>query len=221
MRGLWRLQQASWRCSQVAGGVRRRVRTGVALTFDDGPDPVFTPQVLDVLGEHGVPGTFFFVGALADEHPDLVRRAVDEGHAVGSHTQTHPDLGPLDHATLCRQIDDGRGAVSKAGGRRTDLFRPCKGHVDWTVARALRSTGVEAWLWTKEPRDWHPDTTADQIVARLARLRDGDVVLLHDGLEQPLDARASDRSATVAALPAVIESARAGGVTFSALGDDR
>jgi len=203
-------------------GVRAReglpvAEDAVALTFDDGPDPDFAPAFLDELRRLGIVATFFVVGRRTRARPDLVRRALDEGHAVGSHSDTHPDPWTLPLGRLTREYRRGREAAEAALDRRVRLFRPPKGYMDGTGAAAMLGAGVRPWLWTVDPGDWRPDITTDEILAGLDGLAGGDVVLLHDALEAPLAPSALDRSATLAALPAIAELAAGRGLRFTTL----
>lgn len=192
-------------------------RGAVALTFDDGPDPIYTSQVLDVLAEAQVPATFFLVGRRAVAQPGLVRRMLAEGHAVGSHSRSHPDPSKHGVRQLVCDYGSGRRMVESVTGVRGALFRPPMGNVDWPSAMAIRCSRVIAWLWTRDPSDWVPGRRRQDIVDALADLHGGDVVLLHDGIELPRAAAARDRSATVAALPEVIAAARSRGLSFVTL----
>ncbi len=189
----------------------------VALTFDDGPDPDFAPAFLDELRRLDAVATFFVVGHRARARPDLVRRARDEGHAVGSHSDTHPEPWTVPLRALSRDYRRGREAAEAALGRRVQLFRPPKGYVDGPGAAAMAAAGVRPWLWTVDPEDWRPDVTPDEIVRGLDGVRSGDVVLLHDAIEGPLAPSALDRSATLAALPAIVDLVRARGLRFTTL----
>jgi peptidoglycan-N-acetylglucosamine deacetylase len=186
---------------------RRQVpRPGTfALTFDDGPDPRFTPQILDLLAERGAVATFFMVGSSAEEHPELVRRAVDEGHGLGSHTWSHPELPGLSFAELLRECRRGRRAAERAAGRPVADYRPPKGHWDGRGAAVATALRLRPWIWTRDPRDWEAEASAEGIVAALEPLASGDVVLLHDGIYSPPDPAARDRSATVAALGPLLD----------------
>lgn len=196
----------------AAAGVHHRIPgPGVAFTFDDGPDPIYTPQVLDVLRDLNAVATFFVVGASAAAHPQLIRRMIDEGHAIGSHTTSHTDLWTLTTAQVHEEVRSGHQTLEEVAGRRTDLFRPPKGHVDLRVVRAARRCGLRPWLWTIDPTDWAPETTADDITAAV-RPGAGDVVLLHDGMYGAVAPSAVDRSQTVAALPALVEDIRGRGL---------
>jgi peptidoglycan/xylan/chitin deacetylase (PgdA/CDA1 family) len=189
----------------------------VALTFDDGPDPVYTPRVLDVLGELGVRATFFCVGDRVAEHPDVVRRMVAEGHVVGSHTATHPDLPPLGVAQLRDEVRRGHEALGAVVDGPPPLFRPPHGDLGLRTGAVARAYGLRTWLWTVDPQDWRPGVQADELVAGCEPAGPGDVVLLHDGLEQPWAPEALDRSATVEALAGIVASVRAKGLTFAGL----
>jgi peptidoglycan/xylan/chitin deacetylase (PgdA/CDA1 family) len=188
--------------------------TAVALTFDDGPHPEWTPRVLDLLAATGVRATFFVVGHRVREYPDLVRRIRREGHVLGSHSATHPDARRLGVRSLIRDYAEGRAALEAVVGGPVALFRPPNGTVDLKGAAVMRWLGLVPLLWTVDPEDWHPDTTTAQIAARAATAGAGEIVLLHDGLERPLAARALDRSATVEALPQVIDTVRERGLGF-------
>ena len=184
----------------------------MALTFDDGPHPEFTPEVLRVLAEHDVRATFFVVGGRVREHPELVRRIRQEGHLLGSHSATHPDARRLAVRRLHADYADGRAALEEVVGDPVALFRPPNGTLDLKGAAVVRQLGLVPWLWNVDPQDWHPDTGEGDIVARCSRARAGDVVLLHDGLERPLAPRALDRGATVRALPRIIRELRERGL---------
>jgi peptidoglycan/xylan/chitin deacetylase (PgdA/CDA1 family) len=184
----------------------------VALTFDDGPDPEFTPQVLDVLAAHRATATFFLVGRRVRRHPELVRRILGAGHAIGSHTFAHRDGRAATWPELARDVWWGRRALEEVAGRSVPAFRPPTGYYGGRVGLAAAVSGVRPWLWTADPADWRPGITAEAIVADLGPLGGGDVVLLHDGIENPLAPEAEDRSATVSALPHIIAAARERGL---------
>lgn len=201
----------------VAGSVRRTGPGAVALTFDDGPRPGSTDRVLDVLAELDVRATFFCVGRNVEQHPALVRRARAEGHAVGSHSFTHPDPERTPLRFLAADYRRGRAAVEDALGEEVRLFRPPRGYLDLPRAVQLRLRRTRPTLWTVDPRDWHPDAQREAVARVAGEAASGDVVLLHDWVEQPWDDRALDRSGTVTALPAVVAAVRARGLTFAAL----
>lgn len=216
---MWAVQRGIHRAALLVSRTRRNVDSpdAVALTFDDGPDPVHTPRVLDELARLAIPATFFVVGRRADAHPALIRRMVDEGHAVGSHSFSHPEPWRLPLHALTDDYARGRASVERAAGRTIELFRPPKGFVDPVGAVAMTRLGVRPWLWTIDPEDWEPDTAAGSIVAGVHDLGGGDVVLLHDGIEAPLAPGALDRRATGEALAGISAIARERSLRFVAL----
>lgn len=215
MRGTWRVAEARRRALQVLAGAQRRVPWDVALTFDDGPSPEYTPRLLDLLRELDVPATFFVLGEHARAHPELVRRMRAEGHGVGSHSRSHASFASSDAATIAAEIEGGLVDVQLVLGRRTKLFRPPNGHVDLRVAAAMRRARLDSWLWTVDAEDYVPGQSVDHIVDRCRNLRDRDVVLLHDGMAGVPDAR--DRTVTLEAVPRIVELARARDLDFVAL----
>lgn len=181
----------------------------IYLTFDDGPDRVHTPQVLDVLARYRARATFFQVGRLIVEHPDLTRRVVAEGNEVGNHTWSHPDLSTLDREELATELNATSTALEDILGRAPTLFRPPYGRMSSTTREDAAIAGLETVLWHVDPSDW--DTPgADAVVSRvLTEVEPGSVVLLHDG--------GGDRSQTVAALDEILLELSARGFDFPAL----
>ena len=170
------------------------------LTFDDGPDPKFTPQVLDVLAEAGVQARFYCVGRRALAWPEIVRRVAAEGHMVGSHTMTHPDLSKLDPFAAMSNIRAGKRAVEKALGEPVPRFRAPFGHLGVSGRIALAALRLEHDHWDLDAEDWAPDVEASALFAKIRHLGPDAVVLLHDGAESPADPAGLDRSQTVEAL---------------------
>jgi peptidoglycan-N-acetylglucosamine deacetylase len=207
-----------WTIKDGLARVSRRVAAGeVALTFDDGPHPTSTGPILDILSELQVRATFFCVGRNAQAHPDLVRRILAEGHAVGSHSLSHPHPRNIALSDLVVEYDAGRRAVAQAADADIRLFRPPHGHISFRSAVMLRRERLFPWLWTVDPQDWRPGVSSGEVASVAGAARSGDVVLLHDWVEQPLAPEAQDRSATVAALPRVIQSARDRGLRLTTL----
>lgn len=172
----------------------------IALTFDDGPDPQWTPQVLDVLRKYHAHATFFVVGARVNEHPELVRRILAEGHEIGSHTFTHADLATLPTWQRNLELALARNAIVGATGQQATLFRPpfssnpgAVTEADLAALRDAAHAGHIAVLADLDTRDWHrPGVGAIVAAATPQPGGEGAVVLMHDG--------GGDRSETVAAL---------------------
>jgi len=189
-----------------------RVERAVALTFDDGPSPTYTPRILAVLRRLRVRASFFVVGYLADAYPQLVTRERRQGMAVGNHTYNHPEVPPFDRLPkrlLKDEIALGVQSLARLG-IRARLFRPPGGSSSPAVVHAAAALDERVVLWSVDPGDWRPGATARAIVARvLSKLRPGSIVILHDG--------GGDRSATVAALPALVRRIRQRGLRLVAL----
>ncbi len=201
-------------------GVRRSVGADeIALTFDDGPDAQRTPAVLERLDDLGVLATFFVVGQHARNAPEIVRRIVEAGHAVGSHSWSHPEPWTLEFAALRREYRDGRHALEDVLGRAVHLFRPPKGFVSLQGALAMRSAGVHPWLWTIDPGDWRPGVTSGALADALAPVGGGSVVLLHDTLVDPIEPGCLDRSPTLDAVAWIVSRARERGLRLTTLPD--
>jgi glycosyltransferase involved in cell wall biosynthesis/peptidoglycan/xylan/chitin deacetylase (PgdA/CDA1 family) len=180
-------------------------RREAALTLDDGPDPVYTPKLLDVLASFGVRSTFFLVGEKAKQHPELVTRIVNEGHELGSHSYSHPDFGQLTMAGALKEIDATREVLSQWSDRPAKrLFRPPYGRVCVASTAAPWLRGETVVLWNVDYKDYLAEEPID-ITAKLSRRRpqSGDIVLYH-----------GHNPAALAALPAVLESAYEDGVSF-------
>jgi peptidoglycan/xylan/chitin deacetylase (PgdA/CDA1 family) len=180
----------------------------VALTFDDGPWPHTTDQILTILTRRRAPATFFVVGRQVERYPELVRRELAAGMALGSHSYSHPQ--PFDRLPVARirnEIAQGRRTLQPLGVRPVG-FRPPGGAASSAVVPTAQEFGDRTVLWSVDPADWQPGVTADQLVHRvLAAARPGAIVLLHDG--------GGNRSATVAALPAIIDGLRRRGLTLT------
>jgi cellulose synthase/poly-beta-1,6-N-acetylglucosamine synthase-like glycosyltransferase/peptidoglycan/xylan/chitin deacetylase (PgdA/CDA1 family) len=197
--------------------VRMPDRT-VVLTFDDGPDPTWTPLVLDVLGRHRVPGTFFVLGSEVLQHPDIVRRQVAEGHELGNHTFTHPDLTTMTSWQQRWQLNQTQLALVGVTGRTTTIMRPpysfsnvSLDDVSWQLVREAHDDGYVTVLADLDSRDWERPG-ADAIVRNsIPRDGRGAVVLLHDA--------GGDRAQTVAALDRLIPALKAKGYRFTTLHD--
>ena len=177
----------------------------IALTFDDGPSE-YTGALLDILAQEGVKATFFCVGKNVLERPKLVRRAVEEGHLVGTHSFSHKNLLGCLPAVSRAEIRAGAQTLEKVLGTRPLWFRPPYGmRYPWTLMQA-RSEGLSTALWCNCPRDWQ--CPGSKTIARrvINNLRFGDVVLLHDG--------GGDRSQTLEAVRCIIRVLRGRGYKF-------
>ncbi|MYU25321.1 polysaccharide deacetylase family protein [Streptomyces sp. SID8352] len=181
--------------------VTGRGRT-MMLTFDDGPDPRYTPEILDTLAEHRVRATFFVCGEMAEWNRDLLARMADEGHVVGNHTWSHPLLTGLTRRRVQSEMERTSEIVEKAYGEPPRWFRAPYGAWNRTVFRIGADLGMEPLAWTVDTLDWTAPGTGT-IVGRVADgAAPGVVVLSHDA--------GGDRSQSVHALraylPALLDS---------------
>ena len=189
----------------------------IALTFDDGPDPRWTPKILDVLAKHRARATFFVIGSEVARNPELARRITAAGHEIGGHTFTHPDLGTLPGWRRDMENTQAQWAIAYATGRSTALMRPPYSSFpdaltdrDYATARAVGSRGYLTVLDDLDSEDWKRPG-ADAIVRNSTpRGGAGAIVLLHDA--------GGDRQQTVAALDRLIPQLAERGYTFSTVG---
>lgn len=185
----------------------REVHAGpmvMALTFDDGPSPLYTPRVLAVLERHQIIATFFVLGLNAARYPDMVRRIADAGHTLGNHTWDHPALPSLSRARTHGQITRTQQAVSDICGQTPTLFRAPGGHFTPHALAACAALALRPVSWSLSSAD--SDTRTAQRIGRavLDGARTGAIVLHHDGVlshsDIPEHEGAADRTPTVQAL---------------------
>lgn len=174
----------------------------IALTFDDGPSS-YTHTLLDTLASRQVKATFFVVGSSAQAHPELIRRMVQEGHVVGNHTFSHPDLTKQSAARIGREIDQTSDVIEQATGQRPTLIRPPYGAMNKRVKDAIAERQMAAILWNVDTEDWKNRNVEITTQRALAGARPGAIILFHD--VQPT---------TVQAIPGVISELRARGYTL-------
>ncbi|KOV96719.1 polysaccharide deacetylase family protein [Streptomyces sp. NRRL B-3648] len=192
-------------------------RRHIALTFDDGPDPVSTPRFLDTLDELGVRATFFVVGEHAVRHPELLRETVSRGHELGVHGWTHDRPWRPAFARDAAEVARTVRAVQDLTGRRPRWYRPPYGILTTSRWRAARRAGLRTVLWSAWGRDWTADATPASVRARIAAdLRGGGTVLLHDSDHHSAP---GCWRATLAALPAIVQDCRDAGLMVGPLHD--
>jgi cellulose synthase/poly-beta-1,6-N-acetylglucosamine synthase-like glycosyltransferase/peptidoglycan/xylan/chitin deacetylase (PgdA/CDA1 family)/spore germination protein YaaH len=187
----------------------------IALTFDDGPDPRYTSQVLDILKAKNVPGTFFIIGENAQRYPNLLKREFAEGHQIGNHTYTHPNVSGIAKTQLSLELAATERLIESLTGRQTLLFRPpYADDIEPETPDQMLPIVVTSQMgyitvgMGIDPNDWQ-DPTADKIVSDIITQADagkGNIVLLHDS--------GGDRSQTLKALPVVIDQLKAKGYHF-------
>ncbi|PPS67039.1 MULTISPECIES: polysaccharide deacetylase family protein [Streptomyces] len=188
----------------------------LVLTFDDGPDPIWTPKVLDVLKEHDAHAVFFVTGTMASRYPDLVRRMVEEGHEVGLHTFNHPDLSYQSKKRIDWELSQNQLALSGAAGIRTSLFRPpyssfadAMDDRSWPVTEYIGERGYITVVNNTDSEDWRKPGVAEIVRRATPKGGKGAIVLMHDS--------GGDRHQTVEALDRMLPGLREQGYEFSNL----
>jgi len=152
----------------------------VGLTYDDGPDPIFTPQVLEALAAAGARATFFVLVEQAEKYPDLIRRIIAEGHEVALHGIDHTRLSSMPIRQAVALIREGKNRLERVSGRPVTLFRPTYGAQTVGQFLATRALGMDVVVWSAWARDW--DGSSAEVIAERAvgALHRGGIVLLHD-----------------------------------------
>lgn len=160
-------------------------RKEIALTFDDGPHPPFTPRLLELLRRLKVHATFFVVGRKVDQAPELLQQIVRDGHEIANHTYHHFNLKQVPAELVESEMRLDNDAIRRACGRTPRFFRPSGGQFNADVVQAVRRRNMTMALWTDDPGDYDPDLGSAVIETRLLRhVRPGAILLLHDGMEQ-------------------------------------
>jgi len=153
----------------------------IAMTFDDGPSAVLTPKLLDLLAAHHIKATFFVIGENVAEHPEIVSRAAREGHEIGNHSWSHPNLGKMSDESVRRQLRQTDDAIKSATGNRPTLMRPPYGSITAREKRWIHDEfGYDIILWDVDPYDWKRPGPAVVRARILKETRPGSIVLSHD-----------------------------------------
>ena len=191
----------------------------LCLTFDDGPHPDYTPRILDILKAKRVPATFFVVGINADNNPGIVHREYAEGHEIGNHTYSHPNIALLSPFLQDQQLDTTQRIIENMLGVSTTFFRPPynadsepQTPEELAPVNLAKELGYATVAETIDPRDWEPGISSDGIVNEVNNeIGNGHIILLHDA--------GGNREATVAALPRIIDRYLAQGYHFGLVSD--
>lgn len=175
----------------------------VALTFDDGPHPVLTQRLLDMLKEEGVPATFFVVGKMAVRHPELVQEIARQGHEVANHTFSHHNMAREDKKTVLNELAQTRAVIQKLTGQDSLLYRPPGGDFSHQSLKVASKAGYHMILWTVQTKDVSGAPIPVMSRHILNTVSDGSIVLMHSGVPN-----------TIEMLPRVIDELRQEGYHF-------
>jgi peptidoglycan-N-acetylglucosamine deacetylase len=178
----------------------------VALTFDDGPHPEYTPRLLDLLDRHHAQGTFFMVGEFAKHHPELVREVARRGHAIGNHSWNHPSFPIITSRERREQIRACEGAVAPYGAR---LFRPPYGHQSIASCIDVLRSGYEIITWSVSADDWRPHEPIWMADRLCSRIQPGSIVILHEVIRRSVQSVPQyDRQSMLAAVDITLQRLR-------------
>lgn len=187
------------RYSKLMHGDRNRKR--IAITFDDGPHPKYTPQILSILKANNVRATFFLVGEMAVKYPWLVNQELGSGMAIGNHTYHHVNLTKIPEAQVATEIKACGDVLYKITHQKDHLiFRPPGGDYNSDVAEAATALGYKMILWTDDPGDYASPGKKVIQTRLLDKVSNGGIILIHDGIQQTIDV-----------LPGIIKQLRAKG----------
>src|SRR5215813_968752 len=176
----------------------------IAMTFDDGPSATLTPKLLDLLAAHHIKATFFVIGENVAEHPEIVARAAREGHEIGNHSWSHPNLGKMSDEGVRRQLQQTDDAIKSATGERPTLMRPPYGSItDHEKRWSHDQFGYDIILWDVDPYDWKRPGPAVVRARILKETRPGSIVLSHD-----------IHPGTIEAMPSTFDALEAKGFKF-------
>ena len=198
---------------QVSNHILRsgtRVERVLALTFDDGPHPTTTPKLLQILKDENTVATFFVVGFMAEEHPELVWEINQNGHTVANHSYSHATLSRMTAHEVMTEYRATNAVIKKITGVEPRYCRPPGGKFNIGVLRVSAQLGLTTTLWTNDPADYATSNPEILYTKLMSRLAPGCIVMLHDGPQS-----------TINALPRFIQSAKAAGYRFVTLDELR
>lgn len=176
----------------------------IAMTFDDGPHPINTPRLLDMLRERNISATFYVVGKNTRAYPHLIRRMIAEGHEVGNHTWNHPNLTKMSESAVIKELEDTQNAIVSASGVPPRTMRPPYGALTTSQRQMIKSRfGYPTILWDVDPNDWKRPGSSVVANRIISNTRGGSIVLAHD-----------IHKGTIDAMPSALDGLLAKGYTF-------
>lgn len=178
-----------------------------ALTFDDGPDATWTPQILEILREKHVKATFFVIGSQAQKYPEMLRQLYSDGHTIGNHTQNHLNLVKLDPPKIDEEIEQSSFIIREIIGKTPRLIRPPYGFHNTAVDNAVYGKGGIIVLWSLDTKDWMGPDAKTIKASILPKMQNGYIILQHDGENPKL-------TGSVQVLPDIIDDLKAKGYSF-------
>ena len=182
----------------------------IALTFDDGPDEDFTPQILDILKKHNVKATFFVVGEKVGWHPDILKKEFEDGHEIGNHTFTHINVSKRGYADIDKEITDTQKAIKNVIGEEPRIFRPPYRAISKEMCSIVKDKDMNIVLWSNlDPRDWSNPGVYYIVDTITSKVQNGNIILLHD-----YNNLRNSKSQTIQALDVIIPKLKEMGYKF-------
>lgn len=183
----------------------------IALTFDDGPSPTFTPQIIDLLKRYKAKATFFVTGKQAEKFPHIVKATASQGHSIGNHMYQHQLISKLSLQALIDDLSHAHKIIMDTTGTEPHFFRPPDGYYDETIVKAAEALKYQVviWTWTQDTRDWSGISGTEIADKVITNAKPGDIILLHD--------QGGDRSNTVEALELLLPALTEEGYNFVTL----
>ncbi len=186
-----------------------RSKAEIALTFDDGPHPIYTKNLLNVLDRFQIKASFFMTGQNVEANPDIAKAVFERGHDVGNHSYSHPKLPFCSSARIAAELDQTHSIILNTLGKPPLLFRPPYGFRDWRILNLAKKMGYTTVFWDITTYDWERPGV-DKIVQRTESVKNGSILLFHDGR--------GERSQTVSAVEIVIDRLLKKGYKFVTIG---
>lgn len=154
----------------------------IALSFDDGPHPTYTVQILDILKEYDIKATFFVLGIHAEKYPEIIKRQVAEGHEIGNHSYSHIDMRKATKKQIKEEFEKTQEIIYSISNIKPKLFRPPYGNYNNDVIEVVSSDEIQIVLWTfyQDSKDWSNPGVDTIVNTTLSKVQNGDIILLHD-----------------------------------------
>lgn len=192
----WRSDIVNFKENQPNLYINGRNEKKISLTFDDGPDEIVTPKIIEILQNHHVKGNFFFIGSEAEKYPQVVKNAYENGNLVLSHSYHHVDLTTLSNAEQADEINNAGLAIQTIIGKEPAMIRPPYGETNETLIANAKDKGYSVIIWSIDTLDWSQKDAENIIKNVTDNLRNGDIILMHSD---------SEKTETAKALPTIIE----------------
>ncbi|MEQ2466743.1 polysaccharide deacetylase family protein [Niallia sp. CLA-SR-H024] len=192
----WRSDIVNFKENQPNLYINGRNEKKISLTFDDGPDEIMTPKIIEILQNHHVKGNFFFIGSEAEKYPQVVKNAYENGNLVLSHSYHHVDLTTLSNAEQANEINNAGLAIQTIIGKEPAMIRPPYGETNETLIENAKDKGYSVIIWSIDTLDWSQKDPENIIKNVTDNLRNGDIILMHSD---------SEKTETAKALPTIIK----------------